>query len=143
MSDSFNDFSSTFMLDEELELEHKTIENSHHSALERYIMLFQFLFFDLYLNCPKNKPLELLISFYLSDDFLMVQLHMIFLIPTLSNFLWNMLLLDYIRNYLLYADIGWLMYIFSYKKMISKYNNDIQVLAFFFCPFSIIIMLSL
>ncbi|KAL8527335.1 hypothetical protein ACS0TY_005267 [Phlomoides rotata] len=35
MNDSFNDFSSTFMLDEELELEQKTVKNNHPSALER------------------------------------------------------------------------------------------------------------
>lgn len=48
MNDSFNEFSSTFMLDEELELEQKTVKYNHPSALERYSMLFQF-FVHLYL----------------------------------------------------------------------------------------------
>ncbi|KAL3828670.1 hypothetical protein ACJIZ3_017472 [Penstemon smallii] len=35
LNDSFNEFSSTFMLDEELELEEKAIRNDHPSAVER------------------------------------------------------------------------------------------------------------
>lgn len=34
-----NDFANTFMLDEELEQEHKTIKNDHLSSIRRYYML--------------------------------------------------------------------------------------------------------